>query len=173
MKNMKALLALLLIAAGLTACSGETAGTPSEETKGQENTPVETTKNDVIETEEAETEYNGFVLDPDVLTLDTENVALFVNGENPTYDKENGCLVFVVPGLIEYDLSERVEVVLTTDGDFSILDGTLVTDKYPSLVGENGYYGAAIQFDYDMIPGDYGFSIKFSVYDIGFKYNMQ
>ncbi len=176
MKNWKALLAILIIAAGLTACSDkENTNSPTETSnpsQNQTNTPVDNNEDKNTE-EPEETKYNGFVLNPDDLVLDEEKTELFINGENPTYDKENGCIVFVVPGLLEYALDDRAEVVITSDGDFSILDGTLVTDKYPALCTEDGYYGAAIQFDQELTPGNYGFSIKFSIYSIGFKYTVQ
>ena len=171
MKNRKALLAVLLLAASLTACA-------NDEKEPSETTPAESSQMDVdiVDREsesESETEYDRFVLNPDSLVLETERTELFVNGENPTYDKENGCIIFAVTDELFYTAAERAEVVISTENDILILPGKLVTDDYPALKAEVGYYGAAIKFDEELIPGVYRFSINFSVYTIGFKYTVQ
>ncbi len=153
MKNWKALLAVLILAAGLTACSDK------DNPANKNDTPV------IIPNDE----FDGFVLNPDELVLEKEKTELFVNGENPTYDKENGCIIFAVEGEIDYKLDDRSEIALSAEEDIYVLEGELVTDEYPSLCGESGYYGAAIKFDHELTPGDYRFSINFSTYTIGFK----
>lgn len=166
MKNWKALLAVLILAAGLTACSDK---------EKEPNTPPEDTSipySDIVGWS-PESDYDGFVLNPDSLVLDTERTELFVNAENPTYDKENGCIIFAVTDELFYTAAERAEVVISSEDDILILDGKLVTDDYPSLKAEDGYYGAAIKFDEELTPGEYRFSINFSIYTIGFKYTVQ
>lgn len=170
MNHRISLLAALLLLAGaisLTACSNS-----SDEKETTNNTPetdiIETTNETPAETEEPETEYSGFVVNPDSLVLETERTELFVNGKNPYYDKEKGCIVFVVTDEIAYDMTDRSDIVISSESDILILDGTLVTDQYPSLKTENGYLGAAIKFDEALVPDDYRFSINFSVYTIGF-----
>lgn len=153
MKKRKALLAVLILAAGLTACSNK-------------DTQTDKPNSSVVLPSE---EFDGFVLNPDELVLAENKTELFVNGENPTYDKENGCIIFAVEGELDYKLDDRSEIALSTEDDILVLEGELVTDEYPSLCGESGYYGAAIKFDHELTPGDYRFSINFSTYTIGFK----
>ena len=168
MKHRKSFIMTLFLLVGVfTFAACNNSSDEKEETNNQPETDIiETTSETEISLWESE--YNGFVVNPESLVLDTERTDLFENGKNPYYDKENGCIVFFVTEEIAYSTSDLCDLVISSENDIFILDGTLVTDQYPSLKTENGYLGAAIKFDETLIPANYRFSINFSVYTIGF-----
>jgi len=171
MKKWKALLAVLILVAGLAACT--------KKSTTQTGTQVPAV------TRPPESDYDGFVWNPETLELESENPEFFVNGKNAFYDKENKRIVFTVSQEIKYSLTSKCDLAVSRDA-FIQTECTLVTDQYPELCTENGYMGAAIQLPDDLSsnnqldpnaqqgldspkelePGNYSFVIRFDIYTI-------
>ncbi len=171
MNKWKALLAAMIVVAGMTACNNA----------ADENETNDTTVNDTVageETEAQETQRETYAPGEDKIilhsevSLETEDTSLFTNGVNPYYDKENKVLVFAINREVKYEDELSCDLV-ATGSDLYFLEGTLVTDDYASLCTENGYRGAAIKLEEDIAPGTYKFNVNFSYYSVAFEMTIE
>ncbi len=169
MKNWKFIAAALVLALSVTACSGDKENAKETEMPEKSYSSIlELLENDKSTDGEETTTSTTTVLNPEAVTLNETATELYVNGENPTFDKENNAIIFIVNETLTYDASSPVSVAISGD-DILLPEGTIVSDDYPTLHTEGGYCGAAIKLSETLEPGDYRFSINFGIYTIGFK----
>ena len=181
MNKLKALLIAAILLLGLTACSEsaeETKSTADTADTAQQESVSDDTAEDAEETEETEKTVVTRPEDVEIvtytpLTIDDEDTDRFVNGENPTYDAENGCLVFIVTDEIEYEAEDMCSVGISGEDGAYTVPGTLVMEGYDTLPSMNGYRGAAIKIDETLAAGDYKFVINFSTYTVSFNYTVK
>ena len=178
MNKFKALLIAAILLLGLAACSESPEKLENEEDTASVADTVDTVQQETEETAETEKPVVERPEEVEVitytsLTIDEEDTDRFVNGENPTYDAETGCLVFVVTSEIEYDADDACSVGISGEDGAYTVDGTIVLEGYEALESMNGYRGAAIHIDETLTPGNYLFVINFSTYTVSFRYTVQ
>lgn len=178
MNKLKALLIAAILLLGLSACSESAEET--EDTADTVDTTQQETAEEDTDTAEPDTEKSVVERPEDVevvtytpLTIDEEATERFINGENPTYDAENGCLVFIVTDEIEYEADDGCSIGISGEDGAYTIGGTLVMEGYETLESINGYRGAAIKLDETLAAGKYWFVINFSTYTVSFEYTVK
>ncbi len=172
MNKWKALFAAMLVVVGMSACTnGETESEDAQDTSINEAVAAEKSTDKIVRETYAPGE-DKIIMHMSV-ALETEDTSLFTNDVNPYYDNENKTLVFAIDREVSYDDEFSCDIAATGEGDFIVVDGTLVTDEYAVLCTENGYRGAAIKLDQEIAPGTYNFNVNFSYFTVSFRLTVE